>query len=93
MTGTDPAVDGLFDIDPVALIYRGHSTRMHEMRCRECHELRPLTGGGLITAKSDTTGGGGYQYVVCAKCFAAPGRPGELARRGGVRGRTVKEAR
>ncbi len=80
--------EGLFELPPAALIYRRpHGVPMMKMRCRDCHELRPINGGGSTPARHDGTGGGGYDYAVCEQCF----RTGEYGRKAGIAGRDLIE--
>ena len=77
----------LFELAPAALIYRRPCPPMHKMRCRECHKTGAINGGGSTPAQLDETGGGGYDYAVCNKCFSG----NQLARRAGIRGRDIIE--
>lgn len=71
----------LFDLDPPALVYPVDTlTPMHRMRCRECHQRRPINGGGGSTE---------YRYAVCVDCSADRGEVGSRARRAGFGGREL----
>lgn len=72
----------LFDVEPAALVYpAGLEVPMHRMRCRECHQRKPINGGGGV--------GGGAQYAVCRDCFTDDGEVGARARRPAWTGRDV----